>query len=109
MDQDKVKSMLKKLFAVAENDASADGEIANALASARNLMSAHQIERDDVVGNIESRRVTGQAEVNFTPRGTRSMKFQGPGANRSRRTAGQQGIVTAIQSPKILLRPGFDF
>ena len=65
MDQDKIKSMLKKLFAVAENDASADGEIANALASARNLMSAHQIERDDVFeddnGDVQLTVKYGQA------------------------------------------------
>lgn len=48
MLDDKIKSQLKKLFAVAENDASADGEIANALRSAKNLMDLHQISREDV-------------------------------------------------------------
>lgn len=43
-----VKSLLKKLFAVAENDASTDGEIDNALRAAKVLMAKHQIERDDV-------------------------------------------------------------
>lgn len=61
-----VKSLLKKLFAVAENDASTDGEIDNALRAAKVLMAKHQIERDDVfedeAGNVQTSMVTyGQA------------------------------------------------
>jgi len=48
MIDDKIKIRLKRLFAVAENDASTDGEIENAMRAARNLMSQHQIERDDI-------------------------------------------------------------
>lgn len=43
-----VKALLKKLFAVADNDASTDGEIEAAMAIATTLMARHQIERDDV-------------------------------------------------------------
>ena len=49
MNREQVISKLKKLFAVAENDASADGEIANAMAAANALMSAHQLTREDIV------------------------------------------------------------
>lgn len=49
MDREKVKVMLKNLFEVAEGDTSTDGEIENALVAASNLMSAYQIERDDIV------------------------------------------------------------
>lgn len=48
MNLDQVKDKLKKLFAVAENDASADGEVENAMAAASALMNAHQITRDDI-------------------------------------------------------------
>lgn len=43
-----LKIRLKRLFAVAENDASCDGEIENALRAAKNIMDQHQINRDDV-------------------------------------------------------------
>lgn len=48
LDRDSVVKKLKYLFNVAENDASSDGEISNAMAAAQNLMNKHQIERDDV-------------------------------------------------------------
>lgn len=57
---DKVKDKLKKLFAVAENDASADGEIANAMRAAAALMAAHQISREDITDNDD-----GSVNVTF--------------------------------------------
>lgn len=48
---DNVKALLKKLFAVADNDASTDGEITAAMSIANRLMAQHQIERDDVFEN----------------------------------------------------------
>lgn len=58
MDQAKVKVLLKRLFAVADDDASADGEIDNAMAAAANLMSLYQIERDDVFEDEDGVNVT---------------------------------------------------
>jgi len=51
MNIDQVKNKLKKLFAVAECDASADGEVANAMAAASALMNAHQVTREDLTDN----------------------------------------------------------
>ncbi len=48
INADNVKVLLKKLFAVADNDASTDGEIEAAMAIAKTLMARHQIEREDV-------------------------------------------------------------
>lgn len=45
---EELKTRLKRLFAVAENDASCDGEINNAMLAAKNIMDQHQISREDV-------------------------------------------------------------
>ena len=59
MDLENVKSKLKKLFAVAENDASADGEIANAMSAAMGLMAAYHLTREDIVEDSQ-----GQVDLN---------------------------------------------
>ena len=58
---------IKYLFAVAENDASADGEIENALRAARNLMNAHQISRDDVFESEDGSVNTDEGGVQGGP------------------------------------------
>lgn len=65
--QEQIKDRLRKLFRVAENDASCDGEIESAMALANQLMSAHQITRDDVFedenGEVNLDKVTyGQTQ-----------------------------------------------
>lgn len=45
---DAIKDKLRKLFRVAENDASTDGEIDNALRAAECIMNTYNLERDDV-------------------------------------------------------------
>lgn len=53
-----IKDKLKKLFRVAENDASTDGEIDNAMRAAKILMARHQIERDDIFDGEDEVDVT---------------------------------------------------
>lgn len=47
---DQIKETIRRLLAVAENDASFEQEVETAIRSARQLMSAYQLSREDVSG-----------------------------------------------------------
>ena len=47
MNLDRIKDRIRKLLNVAADDAASDGEIANAITAARNLMHAYQLEEAD--------------------------------------------------------------
>lgn len=51
MTNDQVKQRLRKLFAVADNDAASQGEIDNAMAIASSIMRANAITREDIEEN----------------------------------------------------------
>lgn len=67
MLDDKIKQRLKRLFAVAENDASCDNEIEQAMRYAKALMAEHQVSRDDVFEDEETGEID-ISKVSFTRR-----------------------------------------
>ena len=67
MIDDKIKQRLKRLFAVAENDASCDNEIEQAMRYAKSLMNQHQVTRDDVFEDEDTGEVD-ITKVEFTRR-----------------------------------------
>jgi len=54
---ERVKSRIRQLLRVAENDASTEGEIRNAMRFAQNLMQRHSIERDDLGEDDDTSRI----------------------------------------------------
>ena len=68
MLDDKIKQRLRALFNTAENDASAEGEIDNALRAAKIMMDLHQVSRDDVFQDEAGEFNLENVEYNDTER-----------------------------------------
>lgn len=70
MNTDAVKDRLRKLFAIADNDAASQGEIDNALAIASSIMRANAITREDVT---EDERGVNTSKVEYGKRTVKTL------------------------------------